>query len=729
MDDFSGILKRLHLYTTDAVYLLRRTRDTGDVSIAWANPRFCEMTRRAPDEVRGAHPSILVGPDTDRTELRRLIHATEHHAAAACTILHYRADGTTFWGSVVMNPVPAREGEDLMALAILRDVSDLKEVELQLRMREAEARKAFDHVKAARARADAAERRLIDAIDALPDGFAIFDAEDRLALCNEQFRAALPGAPDVFRPGTPFASIVRAGLESGVYAVAGADAEAAFETRMARHRTPSEPFEIAFSGDRHFRLAERRTRGGDLVTIRTEITDLKRAERALAQKAVELGRINRAMRKQAECDPLTGLANRRALDLHLDRIAQGTGRVAILQIDLDRFKAINDTLGHSAGDAVIVASADRLSTLTGAGGLVARVGGDEFVVVLSGAAAEGDVEDLGRRMVEALCAPVTVDKTPCRVGASVGVSLAEAPLADHDRVLVEADMALYHAKEAGRGCVRTFNEGLRAAAIAERRLADDIAQGLERGEFFPVYQPQFRVGEFAASGLEVLCRWRHPLRGVLGPDAFLGRARELSMVSAIDRAILAQARTDVAALTRAGLMPGKISFNVELDRLLDPRLRDELLTVADAGPTVAVELLETISLDDADAPLNWAVDQLREAGVQIEIDDFGSSRASILGLMQIRPHRVKFDRHLVFPIAESSEARTLLGNLVALAHDLGIQVIAEGVETFDHMAVLRELRVDVLQGYALARPMAFDALAAFLAESGTEGAGGRQLAG
>lgn len=572
-----------------------------------------------------------------------------------------------------------------------------------------------------RRKAELAHRRLVNAIEALPDGFVLYDEEDRLVLCNEQYRKAYGEVADFIKPGNSFGAIIRAGLERDQYPDARGREEAWFAERMAAHRDPKGPIEQRLNGDRHLRIEERRTPSGDTVGFRVDVTELTRQQRRLQELADALATEKSKAEHEALHDGLTGLPNRRHLDRRLAEISTSKAHADVyaLHVDLDRFKQINDTLGHAAGDFVLQSVARTLRAAVRDVDFVARVGGDEFVVLCDGAVDGRIAQAIAERVVSQLAEPVSFEGNLCRFGASVGV--ASAPAARASDLLVRADLALYEAKALGRNRVEIFSAALHERMTDKKILADELLRGLETDAFVPYFQPQIDAVDGSVAGVEALARWRHPERGDLSPVAFLEVAEELNVVGALDRMIFRKAVAACARFKELGAPIPKLGVNVSMARLKDADLAAEVASVPADAPRIAFELLETIYLDDH-FEAEWSIDHLRELGVEFEIDDFGSGRASIIALLKIEPRRLKIDRNLVAPITRSPSYLKLVKSIIGIGRAQGVGVIAEGVETEEHARILAEIGVDALQGYYFAAPLGEEAFVDFLRDRAWPGA-------
>jgi diguanylate cyclase (GGDEF)-like protein len=449
--------------------------------------------------------------------------------------------------------------------------------------------------------------------------------------------------------------------------------------------------------------------------------DLRLANRLSEARNAELEATRARIEHNALHDSLTGLPNRRFLDQWLQNHpttarAQESG-LALLHIDLDRFKQINDTLGHAAGDAMLVHVADvlraRVQTVDNPDDFVARIGGDEFVMVCH-TDDEPRLAQIADAIVCEMRRPIIYSGHECRFGVSVGIA-AERGSVDARRLLVNADIALYRAKSRGRNRYEFFNNALEAEVIRTKRVADEILNGLDTGQFVAYFQPQFDARTREIIGAEALVRWNHPTQGLLSPAAFLDVAEDLNVVSTIDRLVLEQSLAAMAQWRALGLVVPRVSVNVSARRLQDDQLIASLRSLAIAPGTIAFELVESIFLDETDEMVRWNIEQIKDLGIDIEIDDFGTGYASIVSLMQLKPYRLKIARQLVEPIVDSVAQRRLLASIVDIGRALGIEVLGEGVETEAHARILCDLGCASLQGYLLARPMPASELPAFAA--------------
>ena len=447
--------------------------------------------------------------------------------------------------------------------------------------------------------------------------------------------------------------------------------------------------------------------------------DIKRANAETQEKNRELERAQAVLRHNALHDGLTELPNRSFLEAAFvkgEEKAPVEPPYAVLHIDLDRFKEINDTLGHSAGDAMLRHAANMLRSIAGPRDFLARVGGDEFTLVTHWS---GDAEKLSRRaqdIIRALGKPLQYGEHQVRVSASVGIAWMDDEANSMREVLVNGGIALYEAKRMGRNQAVVFDAALRNIAITNKKVADELLVALENDQFQVFYQPQISAHTLEIEGAEALVRWRHPERGMLAPGHFIPTAETTGSIARIDAVVLNKAAAQHRAWCEMGIAVPHVSVNISAQRLADPGLLDSIREIAPKPGSLCLELLESISFDEQGTSLETSVAQIKALGVDVEIDDFGTGYASILSLLALEPKRLKIDRQLVFPITTGQSQRRLVASIVEIGQALGIEVIAEGVETLEHARILRDLGVDAFQGFFFAPPLDNEAFERFARE-------------
>ena len=443
-----------------------------------------------------------------------------------------------------------------------------------------------------------------------------------------------------------------------------------------------------------------------------EVGRLARAVEVFSNSAVELVSVRakaeatETIAKMALIDPLTDLLNRRGLDNVFQTFTKSAsgGHIGFVSIDLDDFKKINDMHGHGVGDAVLCEVSNRLRQCFPDAYAIARVGGDEFFV-LHEVGSSDDAMMLARGAIAEISRPITVDVLQCHVGASVGIEVQASENLSEEQGVLNSDQALYHAKRMGKGMVNLYEASLGSQIRQRNEMAEQIRNALENDEFIPFFQPQIDPISFNINGAEVLARWQRQDGTVIPPGAFLDIADELSLTSRIDRAVAEKAIAIFDNWTRSGIVVPPLSINVSGKRLLEPGLIKMLRAAAKKGLTVNIELVEAIFLDDADDKTLLVLDQIRDFGIGIEIDDFGTGHASIAGLIRVDPDTIKIDRQFIENIVHDDQSRQLLKVFIDLAKTFEMEVVAEGVESLDQAPILRSMGVGRLQGYAFSKPL------------------------
>lgn len=416
---------------------------------------------------------------------------------------------------------------------------------------------------------------------------------------------------------------------------------------------------------------------------------------------------------QARHDALTGLANRMVIHHKLEQCIAAGGHTAILFVDLDYFKEVNDTLGHPVGDALLQGFAARLQAAAGEGTIVGRIGGDEFAVIQAGSASSTAVSDLARRILDSLQAPHVIDGRSITIRASIGIAVAPEHGTHPDELFRRADIALYSVKGSARGSFRFFERRLEDELQTRQQLKTDLAVALQRGEFEIHYQPVIQLATGAVSCVEALLRWHHPLRGDIVPDQFIPIAEETGMIVPIGAWVLRHA----CAAAAAWPYPVRLAVNLSTVQFGDVGLVGEVRRSLEASGLAAerleLEITESALLKDSRATLSTLY-RLRDLGVGIALDDFGTGYASLGYLEKFPFSRIKVDRSFV--TSERRQSYAIMSAVTALGHQLGAGITAEGVETAAHLERVRQVGCDEAQGFYMSRPLAEPGLVAFLDE-------------
>ncbi len=436
------------------------------------------------------------------------------------------------------------------------------------------------------------------------------------------------------------------------------------------------------------------------------------------QKAAEM---SREKEHQALHDPLTGLPNRLLLvdriDQALARSTRLTGRVAVLFLDLDMFKVVNDSLGHAAGDGLLIEVGKRLNAVLRPGDTLARFGGDEFVIVCENVPME-EVEPLARRAARALREPYVFEGRDVKVSASIGIAVS-ADDTDADTMLRDADAALYRAKEGGRNRAVVFDEDMHLQASARLDAELGLRRALDNGELRLHYQPVVGIADGAPVGFEALVRWNHPERGVVGPAEFLAVAEETGLILPLGIWVLEEAVRQIQRWRDEVPGGGELwmAVNVSARQLRSPQFVDALAAVLSSSGLPAsalrLEIIESALVDER-GPQLASIRGLRALGVALAVDDFGTGYSSLAYLTSLPVSSVKVDRSFVAALdAEDPKAEAVVAAIVGMAHALHLEVIAEGVESAAQLEVLRGLGVPLGQGFLWSRPRDPEEIAAW----------------
>jgi diguanylate cyclase (GGDEF)-like protein/PAS domain S-box-containing protein len=442
--------------------------------------------------------------------------------------------------------------------------------------------------------------------------------------------------------------------------------------------------------------------------ITRDVTAQVKAEKALAYQVLH--------------DPVTGLANRVAL---MDRLSQALvalqrhpGRLAVLFVDLDHFKAINDSFGHDAGDQVLAEVGRRLSLLSRNADTVARLGGDEFVVLCAALRDDDDVGLIADRIVHGIRVPYVEDGRDLSITCSVGIVVTRDPLAEPEHLIRDADEVMYEAKETGRDRYRVFDSAQRIRTGASR-LQAALSRAIEGEELFLLYQPLFSLEDRSLIGVEALVRWRHPERGVVAPDDFIPFAEQHGLIAKIDSFVLNEACRQLAEwLANEGWPTGfTMAVNVSGAELSDPGFAGRVAEVIHRHgipvERLCLELTETAFVGEW-GDLQETLSALSKLGVRVALDDFGTGFSSLAHLQRMKVDVLKIDRSFVAKIDRSPRDREIVGAVMAMSHALGITVVGEGIETRHQLDTLAELDCDQGQGFLFARPLPPEAVVALV---------------
>jgi diguanylate cyclase (GGDEF)-like protein len=449
-----------------------------------------------------------------------------------------------------------------------------------------------------------------------------------------------------------------------------------------------------------------------------QMEDLKRINAALQAEIVERRQAEERAHELATKDPLTGLLNRRSLTEHLEhavvRAARHGEQLALLFLDMDRFKAINDTLGHDAGDELLRQVAERLTSAVRGSDIVARLGGDEFVVLMEGLPCYTAAAEVAKKIVKATALPFNIGTQNVKTSVSVGISLFPQDGANTHTLMRSADLAMYQAKQERRGSVQFFHEELNARLIERSQLEQELQHALENDEFELYYQPKVDTTSGRVAGVEALLRWHHPRLGLLSGGQFMQAATDTGQVVPIGEWVIsaacAQARLWQDSDKIFPHMP--IAVNIAIPQIYAdlPEVIHRALRKYDVPPSsLQLEITESLLIRDVEKATS-VLREISESGITIAIDDFGTGYSSLSVLKSLPIDILKIDQSFVRDLGKDLGDNAIVAAIVNMARALALRVVAEGVETLEQLNILRDLGCDEHQGYYYSRPLPADKL-------------------
>lgn len=462
-----------------------------------------------------------------------------------------------------------------------------------------------------------------------------------------------------------------------------------------------------------------------LARVEKQKRRLKEQHEILLERNKELDDARAEIEREALTDYLTGLVNRRGLNLviqkHREEQSESKQKLAVLHIDLDRFKQINDTLGHAAGDFILVHVSKVLSESMLPGDVAARIGGDEFVILATHNTEREFLAARADRIIEELGKPVTFEDEICHFGASIGIDIGivreDVSRIETSELLVNADIALYEAKKTGRGRYCFYGPDLKNALNTAKTFADDLVTAITKKEFEAWYQPLYDTKSMQIVAIEALARWKTESGETLNAADFMATLEEVGQLRAFDEAMVQIVANDINEwLLETGAVK-TVSVNLSEDTLLSKNLEKIVAPLIPFANTIAFEVPESAASNQNHMEWRTAISILRNHNFRVEIDNFGSSYASIMSVDMLRPDMLKISKDLVIPSKDNSRRARIVSDMVNLAHSQGIPVVAEGIESADHLELVKEMGCDFIQGFALARPLPRGELASVLGAS------------
>ena len=635
-----------------------------DLPIAYVNPAFERMTGYRRHEVIGRNCRFLQRGDRDQPGIALIRHCLKEGEICTALLRNYRKDGSLFWCRIHLFPVRENGSAPTHFVAILQDVTE---------------------VVAAQQEAEQARERLSTVLESISDGCISLDREWRFTYINARGAAWIDRRPEDL--------IGKSMWDEFPEAVGGPFYQAYMKAMEEQELATCENFYAPLGIWLELRVYPSRE---GVTAFFVDVTERKEAETRLLHMATH--------------DSLTGLHNRlsclRALDQALARSVEEHRPVAVLFIDLDHFKEVNDAHGHRVGDQALQEIGRRLGSLAGSGITVARISGDEFVFVLEGVDTEG-ARSVAVAVLQQLALPIAVENHHVAVGASIGIAIGNGSEYTADELLNNADAAMYEAKDNGRHTYAVFSP--RASLLIKQRLAlrQDVFSALERRQFVLFYQPQVSAINGAVVGAEALLRWEHPRLGLLAPDLFLPMLDGSPAISAVGAWVCEEACRQAREWELLGYRL-RMAVNVSPRQLTDenlPPLLKNLVDRYDLDPEcIKLEVTESMLMQDIDKAAA-VLSSLQDDGFRIALDDFGTGYSNLSYLRQLPITAIKIDRSFVREIGQDQRCLDIVNGVIAFAKSLKLDVICEGIETELQKEAIRSTGCDVLQGYLIGKPM------------------------
>jgi len=550
--------------------------------------------------------------------------------------------------------------------------------------------------------------RFDSALANMPHGLCMFDAQHRLLVWNKRFCEIYHIAPEALSPGISIKEMVELSAARGddpARTVAAIVAD--YEGRLARKEATH--YQRRLPTGRIIAASHQPMADGGAVAIFEDVTEREEAEARAKFLATH--------------DDLTGLPNRVVFGQAVSeavKVGRRYGReFAVMFIDLDRFKLINDTLGHAAGDTLLVEIANRLRRCVRESDVVSRIGGDEFLILLREVSDARQVTTVARKILAAVIKPLTIHDQECRVTASIGISLFPSDAQDEESLTKNADAAMYAAKEEGRNNFLFHSREIKTQSIERLMLETSLRRALERNELVLYYQPKFDLSRGGISGVEALLRWHHPDLGLLLPARFISVAEETGLIVPIGKWVLETACAQNMAWQRQGLPPIRIAVNLSPRQFADSNLLADIRAALEksgmAAQLLELEITESMVMQNLERTMR-VLEAIKRLGITLSIDDFGTGYSSMSLVKKLPIDALKIDRSFVREIARDADDKAIAEAIIALGRALDLTVVAEGVETAEQEAELRARHCDEIQGYLISKPVPADEFAAFLAD-------------
>ena len=640
--------------------------------ITFCNPAACAIAGYDPAEMLGRNPNFLQGDRTDSATVRDTAQAIREQRVWSGEVLNYRKDGTPFWNAMTITPVFDADHELINFVGLMNDVTEAREN----------------------------RERYALAAAAANDGLWDWSLERDEIYFSRRWKAMLGlGEDAVFNARDNWLERVHPDDRERVRLELDAHLNNHSLQFQSEHRIRHADDTYRFVANRGLAVRDTQGRPTRMVGAQADITERKVAEEQLLFNAFY--------------DPLTQLPNRA---LFMDPLGHALisarrrdeYRFAVLFLDLDRFKVVNDSLGHTVGDLLLVEVARRLKTVLRAHDTFARLGGDEFTILMDGPTSLQDADRLARRIHQELAVPLELNHHEVFPSASIGIAFSDASYGRPEDILRDADIAMYRAKAAGKSRHEVFDPAMHQSAVNLLRTEADMRRALERGEWELFYQPIISLESNALSGFEALVRWNHPERGMISPAEFIPIAEDTGLIVPLGEWVLGEACRQAVAWTRPEADSFTMAVNISSKQFSHPDLVEKVRLILEQTGLdphrLKLEITESVIMENALSAAAM-LRQLQELDVQFSIDDFGTGYSSLSSLQQFPLNTLKVDRSFVDRLDSAGENSAIVRTIVALAANLGMNVVAEGIETGEQLDKLRALNCEFGQGYLFSKPL------------------------
>jgi diguanylate cyclase (GGDEF)-like protein len=652
--------------------------------VVFCNRRYMEIYGLSPEQVRPGTPVSNLIQHRLNLGLKVLSKPGDYirervgNAVVPDTTVHEFTDGRIITYTVY--PMPDGGG-----MATHEDITEREEMSVRLKMQQELGREQEENLRIRNLQFDTA-------INNMSQGLCFFDGDQRLIVCNDRYIEMYDLAPDRVGPGTSLADIVDMRFEAGSFPAMSRDEYLHWRCKVAVSAEPTDSI-VELRNGRTFMIRHRPMSDLGWVATHEDITEQRRSEVKIEY--------------MAHHDSLTGLANRVLLNERLEHALsqiEGEQMVAIHHLDLDQFKAVNDTFGHPAGDKLLRIVADRLRGLVRETDTIARMGGDEFVIVQAPIADPTDATSLAQRVIKLMSEPYDIDGHQAVIGASIGIAVSPGDGMSPDKLLRNADLALYRAKGDGRSTFRFFEPAMDLQMQTRRIMEQDLRKALPAAEFELYYQPVVNLASNKVTGFEALLRWNHPTQGMVAPGTFIPLAEEIGLIVPMGEWVIRQ------ACATAARWPGDllVAVNISAVQFRSPGLMQVIvgaLAASGLPPTrLEIEITETVLLQNKESTLA-VLHQLRALGVRIAMDDFGTGYSSLTYLQCFPFDKIKIDRSFVKDITENAGSLNIVRAIAALANGMGMTATAEGVETREQLDAIASEGCTEMQGFLFSKPL------------------------